>query len=326
MDLSDKCIREGCLYKKNNDINNNNGLYCCRRCMTSNRASSNKNIHGLKCNKKLIAERFIYCNASEGFNDILRQLMCVTAYAIKYRYSIILNSDLYVSCKYGDIFDFKNYPCKIFIDQEAKTLIKDLKEAGFKEHTDTSASVFNLSNIYSPDLILVRRGYGGKSNRPINNSNKTFRFFSYIRLTDIFKRLVLEKLARLPKIYYGIHIRDTDHLAKCNKKTIREYLSSITNEAVVLATDNIDTLNEFCNLYKNIVPTGTLDNILSDTYYSLHYSFSNEPDNLQNAVLDLLIIANATHIKTTFDFGGQSGFSELIRSLYRNKKLLEELL
>ena len=44
MDLSQKCERDGCLFKKHSNIDNNNGLYCCKKCMESKR-------HGVLCER-----------------------------------------------------------------------------------------------------------------------------------------------------------------------------------------------------------------------------------------------------------------------------------
>jgi hypothetical protein len=321
MDISQKCIKKGCLYKKHSQHTNNGGLYCCKTCKS---LPDNKETHGRKCEKKYIVEKLIYCNPCNGFNDILVQLMGITTYAVKYNYSIILASELYTSCKYGDIFDFTNYPCKIFIDEAAATLLKDLREAGFNEHTDTSASVFNLSKTYSPELILVRRGITGK--RIINKSFKPFQFFEFVKLNPSFKELVLAKLSLLPKIYYGIQIRNTDHFAKCDMNQVEEYIKSLTGKTIVLATDNKETLNTLCKTYTNIISTGSLDSILSEEYYSLHYSFNSDTKILQNAILDLIVIANAIDIRTTLDFGGRSGFSNLIKALFLHKTILAQLL
>jgi hypothetical protein len=98
------------------------------------------------------------------------------------------------------------------------------------------------------------------------------------------------------------------------------------DKKILLATDNKDLLDRLCEKFPNIISTGSLDNINGGEYRSLHFTSRNESDNLWNAVADLIIIANATDIKTTFDFGGKSGFSSFICQLNKNKKILEELL
>lgn len=52
MDISHKCQTEGCIYKKHNNINNN-GLYCCRRCMNGFKK------HGPMCQRVYIEEGVI---------------------------------------------------------------------------------------------------------------------------------------------------------------------------------------------------------------------------------------------------------------------------
>lgn len=320
MNIEQKCLRKGCLYTY--DISNNVS-YCCTVCMNT---TGDDYPHGLECEKKLIIEKLIYCSASGGFNDILTQLMSVTDYAVKYNYSIILKSGLYPSCKYSDIFDFSDYPCKIYVDNEGTELIKKVTDAGFKRHSDTSASVFHLTKTYKPELILVRAGMKGHNNHIVNKYIKSCNFFYYVKLNKSFKKLVETKLELMPKIYYGLHIRNTDHWAKCNISLIHTYLMSIPNTAIVLATDNKELLNTLCAHYNNIIPTGSLDKILSKKYGSLHFSFINDPDGLKNAILDVIVIASAVDVKTTLDFGGYSGFSKLIDNLHADKNLLAHVL
>ena len=339
MDISQKCVRVGCFYQRYVDSKNRIKSYCCISCRIFN-------THAPRCEKKpFVLDKLIYCNASGGFNDIMVQLACVTEYAIKHNYTIIFKSMLYKSCKYADIFDFTNYPCKIYIDDAALTLIRKLRRAGFKEHTDTSASVFDLSKIYSPELILVRRRMGGKANLINNKSFEPLSVFRYLRLNPTFKELVLAKLCLLPKLFYGVQIRNTDHWAKPDSLLIDKYLTTLTDQPIVLATDNKETLNTLCDQYTNIIPTGSLDNIESsklsqrvcknvsqDTcntpvrYGSLHFTFGGKSDTLQNAILDILVIASAYEVKTTLDFGGNSGFSRLIRDIHNDKNLLSDLL
>jgi hypothetical protein len=88
MDLSQKCKREGCSYKKHSVLNVSD-FYCCRCCKISNKK------HGPACEKKLIIEKLIYCDAAAGFNEVLIQLGQATEYAIKFNYSILLISRLY---------------------------------------------------------------------------------------------------------------------------------------------------------------------------------------------------------------------------------------
>jgi hypothetical protein len=318
MDFTGKCETEGCLYKKDTNPLNNKGLYCCRCCQMG------KNRHGRVCQKKYILEKLIYCKATGGFNDIMTQLICATEYAIKYKYSIIFTPLFYSASNFADIFDFTVYPCKIYINNEAKELLQKLNEMGFKINTNGSASSFNET--YPPELILFRSGMVNGLRSGNNFPIKPVWFFKYIKLTDTFKQLLLHKLEGLPKLYYAIHIRNTDHWTKCKLDQVQRYLLKINDKPVVLATDNKTTLETLCDKFSNIIPTGALDNILSNSYNSLHRTFRKDPDNLQNAILDIIVIANAFEIKTTLNFGGYSGFSELIYDLHCDKNILATLI
>jgi hypothetical protein len=352
MDFTQKCRREGCLYKKHSDITNNNGKYCCNCCTFS------KKQHGPLCEKKFIIDKLIYCDASEGFNDILIQLGKVTEYAIKYNYSIVLINRLYGASKYSDLFDFTDYPCKIFIDDDAKTVLEYVRYLGFKEHVENSCHRIFLSKQFPHELIIVRRhwitwqdaideqssstyeikkplsesvrcwGMLDPTNKYANKSLGPIYFFTYVKLNAYFKQFIINKLASLPKDYIGIHIRYTDRGEK-NKidfTDMEQYILEQSDKPILLATDNNVLLNKMCKKYSNIISTGSLDNIKTKKYSSLHKTFNNETHILWGAIVDLIILANASHLKTTLEYGCKSGYSRLIVGLHKNKHILAALL
>jgi hypothetical protein len=166
------------------------------------------------------------------------------------------------------------------------------------------------------------------TNKYANKSLGPIYFFTYVKLNAYFKQFIINKLVSLPKDYIGIHIRYTDHSTKhrLNMALIEQYIVGKTDKHIALATDNKALLDSMCKKHSNITSTGSLENIKTNEYKSLHASFNNESNIMRDAIVDLIILANASDLKTTSDFGGRSGYSRLIASLHKNKHLLERLL
>jgi hypothetical protein len=303
MSLEIKCIRDECLFEKNG------GQYCCRNCANDDLC------HGDLCTQKYVIDpnKLLYCYARCGFNDILKQLIVATKYAVVNNYSIILTTEFYASSKLGEIFDFSSYPCKVFLDNEARKFF----EVGFYENSDKKMLMFNHK--YPPHKVVIKKGPHH------NNKENTLRFFNYIKLAPFYKQALISKIRTLPKNYYGVHIRNTDHKRKINIGLLERYLDSVIDKPVLLITDNKETLNKLCIKYKNIISSGSLDKINLMAYKNLHSLGKKDEDNLKDAITDLFLLANADSIKTTIDFGGDSGYSRLIQALHNHKKLRNKL-
>lgn len=179
--------------------------------------------------KKDSQEAYIYLQARGGLNDCLNQLAICTAYAIKHRYSIILQLNAYRATHLNDIFDFSDYPVKIYTNvtrKKEELKARPVEPAYMKQIQDKVGYVtrkkgvashdrplrFNLSKTYPRDRVLLYAcGGGGK---PIleNALKRERHLFEYIRFTKAFLNEYerVKGAAKIPERYIAIHLRATD--------------------------------------------------------------------------------------------------------------------
>ena len=179
--------------------------------------------------KKDSQESYIYLQARGGLNDCLNQLAICTTYAIKHRYSIILEMTVYKT-DLDSIFDFSAYPVKIYTDvkQKKEELQGRPVEPAYMKHIQHNTKrirqkngtwrgnhgrplTFNLSKTYPRDIVLIySAGGGGKP--VVENATKRKHLFEYIRFTDsvLDEYYRVKDAAKIPERYSAIHLRATD--------------------------------------------------------------------------------------------------------------------
>jgi hypothetical protein len=155
-------------------------------------------------------------------------LAICTAYAIKHRYSIILQLNAYRATHLNDIFDFSDYPVKIYTNvtrKKEELKGRPVEPAYMKQIQDKVRYVtqkkgashdrslrFNLSKTYPRDRVLLY-AYGGGGKPLLENALKRERhLFEYIRFTKAFLNEYerVKQAAKIPERYIAIHLRATD--------------------------------------------------------------------------------------------------------------------
>ena len=181
--------------------------------------------------KKDVQEAYIYLQAKGGLNDCLNQLAICTTYAIKHRYSIILQLNVYRATDLDTIFDFSDYPVKIYTDiRRKKEELKGrpvepayMKQIQHKVRYVTQKHgtwrgnhgrplQFNLSKTYPRDTVLIYAAGGGGKPVLENAAKRERHLFEYIRFTDSFldEYERVKDAAKIPDTYCAIHLRATD--------------------------------------------------------------------------------------------------------------------
>jgi hypothetical protein len=181
--------------------------------------------------KKDSQESYIYLQARGGLNDCLNQLAICTAYAIKHRYSIILEMQAYKATDLDSIFDFSAYPVKIYTDvkQKKEELRGCAVEPAYMKYIQDNTKrirqkngtwrgnhgrplTFNLSKTYPRDTVLIYSAGGGGKPVVENATKRERHLFEYIRFTDAFldKYYRVKEAAKIPETYSAIHLRATD--------------------------------------------------------------------------------------------------------------------
>lgn len=181
--------------------------------------------------KKDSQESYIYLQARGGLNDCLNQLAICTAYAIKHRYSILLELTAYKSTELNSIFDFSQYPVKIYTNvKRKKERLKDrpvepaymknvhhmvkytTRKNGMWRGNGGRPLRFSLSKTYPRDVVLIYAAGGGGDPVIDNAAKREHNVFEYVRFTDKFinEYTRVKDAAKIPDTYIAIHLRATD--------------------------------------------------------------------------------------------------------------------
>lgn len=174
--------------------------------------------------KKGGGTQYMYVKTSGGLNDSLVQLSKYTEYAIKHKYTIILEMPEYSATDLSSVFDFSLFPVPILTNEvEMQELLKDrpiepshiksLKSIPDKykfniQNNPKMAKLlsFNINKTYPSDTVLVTFGGTG------GGGDKSVSILEHIRLRpaviDAYRAKIKED--DIPEEYNSIHLRATD--------------------------------------------------------------------------------------------------------------------
>ena len=299
---------------------------------------------------------YIYLRTAGGLNDNLVQLAKCTKYAVQHGRSIILEMPTYSATDISTVFDFSHFPVKVYTnykEMREKLASHPIVPSYYgsltrptrrnwnytnRKWSSTSGKPleFDFSKSYLPNVVLVYSAGGG------GEGDDAVEILSHIRLTPEVKELYREKLKdySVPAEYVSIHLRATDRklnitnnitgmLLKDSNAIIKMPSSGNTHAdalkkirafikahpiPVFVSGDNPKLIAKLMDKYPSILAG-------NDIYGKSHYNGAKDPDNLKNAIADLLILAGAKAIMTS-----QGGYSRLAKKLRARPEVLKSLL
>jgi hypothetical protein len=295
--------------------------------------------------------------ARGGLNDNLVQLAACTKYAIKHHRSIIVEFTTYAATDLDAVFDFSKYPVPIYTNFKEKA--QELKHHPIEPacidslqgkveygslHSDGIHDSkghlmrFDLDRPYPSETVLVyASGGGGGGDDAVN-------ILEHIRLRPPVLEAYEKKLQEygIPEEYVSIHLRATDkklrienniagmllkdsntiinapstgNIHRDSLRKIKAFIKAHPTIATFVAGDNQKLIGKLRARYPSIL---TADS--SKGTKPLHDSGKTDPNNLRNAIVDLLILAGAKAIMTS-----QGGYSRLAKKLLKRPDILEKL-
>lgn len=165
---------------------------------------------------------------------------------------------------------------------------------------------------YSQTLLVHHNAGGGSP----------MRLFSYLRLTPLLRRLVTERLAQIPKPYFGVHVRHTDKTTPQFENFLQQLVKDAKGENIFISTDNsyvraaiIAKKSHFrsVSFFSELPSDGKALHILTPRAKRLTYS--------TEALCDLFLLA---HSEKIIQSNSTSGFSTLADSLRQQGELLAQ--
>ena len=304
--------------------------------------------------RKPHGESYIYLKSGGGLNDCLTQLAACTKYALEHKRSIILEMQKYSATNLDTIFDFSRFPVPVYTNFEEKAA--ELADAPIEPSWINSVlddvykrgpvSKFNFAKSYPSDTVLMyAAGGGGAGDDAVN-------ILSHIRLKPAVLAAYHKKMKEcsIPAEYISIHLRATDRklnitnnitgmLLKDSNAIIKKpstgnthadslrkvghFIHAHPSIPVFVAGDNPNLINKLRGQYPKIITNIPEHNRCKSNRGCgrLHEHGRTDPNNLSNAIVDLLILAGAKAIMTS-----QGGYSRLAKKLLKHKEILQNLM
>jgi hypothetical protein len=299
---------------------------------------------------------YIYLVTIGGLNDTLIHLAKCTEYAIKHHRSIILEMQLYSATDLQKVFDFSKFPVSILTNHRKmqdvlkerpiepeyyESLSRPVQTQVFidgKWSTESGQPLeFDFSKSYPANTVLVyAAGGGGEGDSAVN-------ILKHIRLRPAVKKAYEERMAKMPEEYLSIHLRATDRklniinnitgfLLKDSDAIIKAPSSGNAHVdslkkidafiekhplPVFVSGDNPRLIKRLAAKHPSIIHTVPEDRELG----RLHMMGTRDPDNLKNAIVDLLVLASAKAIMTS-----AGGYSRLAKKLLARPDVMHDLL
>jgi len=300
-------------------------------------------------------ESYIYLIARCGFNDMLSQLDDCTQYAIKHKRSIILEFKTYSATDLATVFDFSNFPVPVYLNYKEKLdelADKPIEPRAYGKLTNNftynniskNPVKFNIKHTYPRDTVLIYSHITKvRWNKHRYNSIRTL---SRMKFTQDFLKMYndFKKKYNIPEIYKAAHLRATD------RKLLLRGISGIKSEnsnnilrgenlmesidrfiqykeeiPTYIASDKTELLKSLIHKHPNVINTNPDERIQGcnkEKCPSLHHPRGRtDPNNLKDALIDLLILAGAKILMIT-----DGGFSQLAKDLRAQPDILKNLL
>jgi len=299
---------------------------------------------------------YIYLVTIGGLNDTLIHLAKCTEYAIKHNRSIILEMQGYSATDLETVFDFSKFPVPVLTNHREmqvaledndiepeyyESLSRPVETQVFIDNKWSTESgqplEFDFSKAYPATTVLVyAAGGGGEGDSAVN-------ILKYIRLRPAVKEAYEAIMAKMPEEYLSIHLRATDRklniinnitglLLKESDAIIKAPSTGNTHAdslkkidtfiekyplPVFVTGDNPRLIKSLAAKHPSIIHTVPADRELG----RLHMMGTSDPDNLKNAVVDLLVLAGAKAIMTS-----AGGYSRLAKKLLARPDIMRALL
>jgi hypothetical protein len=265
---------------------------------------------------------YILCQAQGGINDIACQIWLCTDYAIKHNKQIILTHWSYFGSDLFDVFDFTNYPVKVYPITHIKTITYDaLEPAGLEEYVKLlfdknnnfgpiaslikdNGNVFDKTRTYPDSTLLLHDSCGGGTD--------SVKFFKNIGFAEKFKMFFKEKTAGFPLEYNALHIRYTD--MKVDADALIKNIHSLGSDPLFIGTDSLALKTKILSEFEHTFSSQSITNRVN---HNLHYMTNKEI--LEVALVDMFIMVFSKNKIEDFYREAQvdntSGFCQLIDSL-----------
>ena len=326
----DMCERKNCEFEIHSNPLNNNGKYCCNKCM------KNKG-HGKFCERRTTGivdrhlNKFIICKPRGGFCDMVSFITTALTYCEKFNRLLVIDTSKSLHFKDGFFKYFKTSNPNVY-KGNLNMLYNSLNGKSIANTTTETCESFepfrnsvppiNLSKNYNESIILL----GCKVTTYITNILYFFKNFS---ITPIVSNVLKQRLYVMPKNYISVHVRNTDYRSNPNK-IIKKRNKEFRNNPLFIASDDINTIQKFKLLFPNVYSFSNIHNSNDKCHGrkrgGIHFinrtAKKHELFNI-DTLADFLIMSNSKKYYYTCH---KSRFSRCANDLYKQKKIIRRII
>jgi hypothetical protein len=205
----------------------------------------------------------------------------------------------------------------ILKDEKYKNTVTRLKFSNtgyFYNYKDNKVFIsIDLNKDYSEDVIFFSKCIGGKG---------ILNIFTIIKFTKIVKDTIKTRLSKISESYISVHIRNTDRKSD-TKVFMDKYKNKLKNSIVFVASDNLDTIEEFKAEYKDKIIT--FSNIPDFKGKAIHENSLtlNKQEFILDCIADIIILCYG---KEYYFSCPESNYSKNVELLRKNIGMLDNLL
>lgn len=289
------------------------------------------------------SNKFLLCIPHGGMNDTLCQIEYCWRYATKFGRHLIIDTQ-----RSGLMGDFSDYfdlieKSPIIIPSIRKDLYDELNsltcypnEIQGRLNSYEFCYSTEINNVIDPDSgvqlsfnseidfdedVIVHEQWGGGS---LAND-----FLHRVSLSDNAIADIESDLDNLPNHYIGIHVRNTD-LKTDFKPFFDEIYQKVSDQNILICSDDSNVIHYAQNFFKNsdVYTLSPIPQLNQKPLHLQQYSSRHEKWAATiNSIRDLILLGNSDEILfVETQAGHTSGFSRLAQYLFKNKKLINQLL
>jgi len=262
-------------------------------------------------------DKFVYCVANGGLNDVLNQIILCYEYCKKHKRLLVVNcGHSKVKEDIDNFFEFKKnkFIYKKDLDTFFKISEKLTKFPDYKIDEKLKKEIFfDIKKKYNEDILIF--SFSSFKRHYFTHSND---FFKNFELKEEILNELKNRLLKLPKDYISVHIRDTD-LESDVFSFLNNNINNFIDKNIFLSSDNFDTIEFFKNSVKAKI--FTFSNIpkldKQKSKMGLHrLNFLNKRQIITDSILDLILLSLGKQLYCSCH---HSGFSRNAAVMMKDK-------
>ena len=257
-----------------------------------------------------ISQKFVYCVAFGGLNDVINQIMYCLNFCKKHtRFLMIDTSRSRLHDDINNYFYLKHQNISCLNISDFFSRVKSLSVSPSVDIQFFESKEIRLKDNSTED-VLIFADYRF-------TAVETKQFLTLFRLKEELLLTLKERHRSLPEDYISVHIRNTDYSSNV-EKFIKDHLNIFKGKNIFLSSDNKESIEQFKKIDANVFTFANIPEYNETTSGGIHKFFATNRYELNcDAILDLILLS----LGQKFYFSCEkSGFSKNAMAMNQDKK------